>query len=102
MGGRKAALLLKEETMYKFLRNVSTMTGKSYRAGGVVPEGAFHALDEMVKAGDIAEVVAESKNETPPENNEQPEVPVITKEEKRLAALEKARATRAANKANEP
>ena len=51
--------------MYKFLRNVSTMTGKNYAAGMIVPDGVFGNLAEMVKAGDIGEVglILEAKNE---------------------------------------
>jgi hypothetical protein len=32
------------------------MTGKNYRAGEVVPD-SFRALNEMVKAGDIEEII---------------------------------------------
>jgi hypothetical protein len=51
--------------MYKFLRNVSTMTGKNFAAGSIVPDGVFGNLAEMVKAKDIAEVevILEAKNE---------------------------------------
>ena len=39
--------------MYKFKRPVSTMTGKVFAVGAVVPENVFNAIEEMIKAGDI-------------------------------------------------
>jgi hypothetical protein len=90
--------------MYKFVHNVSTMTGKQFRAGTLVPEGVFGALSEMVKAGDIVEIFKgeDPKEPEAPVKTLVPEKVVRTPEEKagaRVAALEKARATRAANKA---
>jgi len=82
------------------------MTGKNYRAGTIVPEGVFKALDEMVKAEDIVEVFTGVDPETPgkitPDKPPVPEKAALTPEEKaanKAAALEKARATKAANKA---
>jgi Asp-tRNA(Asn)/Glu-tRNA(Gln) amidotransferase B subunit len=48
--------------MYKFKRVVTTMggSGKVYRKGDIVP-GYFTAPQEMVKAGDIEEVIDEQE-----------------------------------------
>jgi hypothetical protein len=58
--------------MYRFKKDVSGMTGKNYRAGSIVPDGVFHALDEMVKAGDIEEMF-EDKSGPVIEYDEMPE-----------------------------
>ena len=50
--------------MYKFKKDVSTMRGKSYRAGSIVPDGAFLNIDEMIKAGDVELVVMDVIEET--------------------------------------
>jgi hypothetical protein len=44
--------------MFKFMRDVTTMTGKHFMAGTIVPDGFSTpaGLAEMVKAGDIEEV----------------------------------------------
>ena len=48
--------------MYKFKRVVTTMggSGKAYRKGDIVP-GYFTALQEMVRAGDIEEVIEDQE-----------------------------------------
>lgn len=85
--------------MYKFLRSVTTMTGKRFAAGAVVPDGVFGCLPEMVRAGDIAEVV-----EPPPAVIEAEEIEPEPAEDtedasaKRAELARKARERRAAKR----
>jgi hypothetical protein len=81
--------------MYKFIRNVSTMTGKNFATGMVVPDGIFGNLAEMVKAKDIEEIV----EHVDPENVEPVEYDESDPDEMRKAEnARKARERRAAAK----
>ena len=53
--------------MFKFMREVSSMTGKHFMAGTIVPDGFSTpaGLAEMVKAGDIEEVGAKIEKAAP-------------------------------------
>lgn len=93
--------------MYKFMRDVSTMTGKVFHAGAIVPDGEFHALGEMEAAGDIGlvDAVLEVENE---EGEFEPVIGIepesagdapLTDEERKARNAAKARERRAAKKA---
>lgn len=93
--------------MYKFLRNVSTMTGKTFRAGAIVPDGEFHALEEMESAGDIELVdatleIENEEGEFEPVTGIEVDAPgdaPLTDEERKARNAAKARERRAAKKA---
>lgn len=89
--------------MYKFLRDVSTMTGKVFHAGAIVHDGEFHALGEMEAAGDIGLVedeIEEPEDEVnDPEETEAAGDTPLADEERKARNAAKARERRAAKKA---